>query len=412
MTPDRQRLERLLGGAANERLRRRLRERVLAGSTRPITLIRASEAERASIERLLGRPPRRGRSLRVDPAALAATLERAGIAPDLRQALEALDGPLHDPAAARAVRDAQWDRVVEALRPTAERLGYADWLEAITGQGLIKRLAGGDPERGRSLLADALAVLAALPGGGITRSTLAARDLGDAHALDRGQPVAALVRRALRDRAASTVADPADERSLWASAGVLIGGDISSTVLSYQLPATAAGANSAALAAANAAGEPVYLTLRQLLRQATDWQVAGHRVFVCENPGIVAEAAEQLGTACAPLVATAGRPGAAVFALLQQLVACGARLEVRADLDWAGIAIVNSLLARLPGEPWRMDSPTVAAHSHVPGRPLEGKPLPASWEPGVSEALQARGMALEEEQLLAALLADLADPDA
>lgn len=404
MTPDRERLERLLGGAANERLRRRLRERLLAGGTGAVTLTRATDAERTAVERLLGRPPRRGRTLSVDPAALSDTLNRAGIAADLRQALETLDGPLHDPAAARAASRARWQTIIEHARPEANRLGCEAWLETIAQRGLLKRLARGDHERGHELLNGALTVLAALPGRGINRSTLAARCLGDAHALDRGQPVAALVRHALKHRRA---AQPADERSLWAEAGVLVGGDISSTVLAYQLPARGTGANAEVTAVLNRRAEPVYLTLRQLLRQPTDWAVAGRDVYVCENPTIVAEAAEQLGTTCAPLIATSGRPGAAVFTLLEQLVDAGARLRVRADLDWAGIGIANSLFARFEATPWHMDGRTLQAHANHPGRPLEGTAVGADWAPDLAAALQRRGTALEEEQLLATLLDDL-----
>ena len=400
---DRPRLERLLGGADNARLRRRLRERLLAGGTGPITLTRASEAERAAVERLLGRPPRQGQSLRVDPAAITATLQHAGIATDLHQALEALDGPLHDPAAERATAQARWAAVVDAARPRAESLNYQDWLEDLARRGLLKRLAGRDPDAGRALLDGALTVLAALPGQGINRSTLAARCLGDAHALDRGQPVAALVRHALRHRHG---ADPPDERSLWAEAGVLIGGDINSTVLTYQLPA-AAGASAPAIRAMNAAAEPIYLTLRQLLRQPTEWAVSGQPLFVCENPTIVAEAAERLGTACAPLIATVGQPGAAVFTLLDQLGAAGAVFHVRADLDGAGIHIANGLFSRYHAIPWRMDTATLHDHAERSGRSLDSAIAEACWDPALATALRARGEALEEEQILDHLLNDL-----
>ena len=74
-------------------------------------------------------------------------------------------------------------------------------------------------------------------------------------------------------------------------------------------------------------GEPVHLSLRRLLRRPPPWDVAGREVFVCENPNIVAIAADRLGTTCAPLACTDGMPFAAQQTLLAQLAASGARLR-------------------------------------------------------------------------------------
>lgn len=439
-TLDCERLQRLLGRPETRRLVERLRRRLERGGGAAVTLTRASEEERRAVETLLGRPARAGRSLRVPLAALEATLQRAGIAPDLRSALEALGGPLVDRQAVAEAEQERWRAVFAAAADEAAALGYVDWLASLEATGLLRRVAQGDPVCAGCLLGEALRVLGALPAGGTPLSALAAETLGDAHALDAGRPVATLVRHALRlaarppercredasptagvaplpaggaRRSDSAVPAPdaapeEDDRTLWARVGVLVGGDITSTVLALNLPAQSGGATGRMLAALAGAGEPGYLTLRQLVRAPPAWAVAGRAVFVCENPAVVAEAAARLGPASAPLVATWGRPGAAAVTLLEQLAAAGARLHLRADLDWAGIAIANRLHARVPASPWRMDSATLTAHRHLPGRPLTGTPVTATWDPTLAEALNERGEALEEEQLLDELVTDLA----
>ncbi len=402
------RLQRLLGGEDAARLRRRLRERLARGGNGPITLSRASDTERATVERLLGRPPRRGTSLRVDPDDVASTLTQAGIAPDLTTALEALDGPIRDTQAERAATAQRWQAVFDGIRERADDLGLSGWIEALESSGLLKRLSRNDPNRAEQFLTSSLDVIEQLPGQGINRASLAARCLGDAHGLDRGQPVTALVRQALQSHWGGGIADPeADERTIWAHGGVLIGGDISSTILGFRLPVTGDGPTADMLTAQNAAGEPVYLTLRQLLRQPPLWDVTGTDVFVCENPTVLAEAAERLGHNCAPIIATNGQPHTACLVLLEALTNAGARLHVRADFDWPGVSIVNRLLQRFPMTPWRMDSATLDRHTDLGGRPLRGPAVHASWDNRLSGALQQHGRILEEEQLLRMLLEDL-----
>ncbi|MDZ7827369.1 MAG: TIGR02679 family protein [Gammaproteobacteria bacterium] len=240
--------------------------------------------------------------------------------------------------------------------------------------------------------------------------TLAAGVLHDAHGLDPGRPVAGLVRSAL----ASWFRDadgtgPDRERALWARAGVLVGGDITSTVLALGLQADDEGATGRMMNALTAAGEPGYLTLRQLVRDRPRWAVAGREVFVCENPAVVAEAAEHLGSTSAPLIATLGRPSAAALTLLGQLRDAGARLHYRGDLDWPGISIANDVIRQFDARPWRLDVATLAACSDLPGSPLHGRPVEACWNERLAGALLERGSALQEEQLIELLLSDLAD---
>lgn len=405
---DIERLNRLLGGPGLARLRQRLARKLLREDGGRLTLSRVSDLERAAVERLVGRPARQGKSLSVDLEALSHALARSGVAKDLRTALEALDGPLVDPRAARDASRQRWNTLLAAFRSEAERLGVSAWLDDLRRGGQLKRLAGGSERQGRRLLEQALAVLERLPASGMALSTLAAECLGDAHALDAGRPVSALVRRALARhwRGGVALANP-DERSVWAHAGVLLGGDVTSAVLTLRLPVQGGDGLEMALAGYRRLAEPAWLTLRQLLRYPPAWDVEGCDVFVCENPAVLAEAAERLGVDAAPMVATWGRPGAAVLTLLEQLEAAGATLHYHGDLDWPGIGIANALLSRFAMGPWRMGAEDLAACAHLPGRPLEGRPLEALWDASLRAAMEQRGRALHEEQLIETLLEDL-----
>jgi uncharacterized protein (TIGR02679 family) len=241
--------------------------------------------------------------MRIDVAAIDAALARAGLATTLRDALEKLDGPIIDGAAQRLRARSHWEQVVEGC----EHAGLRAALHTALGLGLLKRLAASRPETGARLVRDADQVLGRLPAAAIPRAQLAVAALGDAHALDAGTPVATLVLMALRQ---GIPADDEGERArdVWAAAGVLVN-ELARPALALNLPG-ATGAQP---------GEPAYLSLRRLLRSPPAWAVTGRPIFVCENPNLLAIAADQLGPRCAPLVCTDGMPGAAQRVLLTQL---------------------------------------------------------------------------------------------
>lgn len=134
-------------------------------------------------------------------------------------------------------------------------------------------------------------------------------------------------------------------REVWARAGVSVS-ELVRPVLFLNLPMPVGGRH------AWITGEPDYLSLRQLLRHPPPWSVADRRIHVCENPDIVAIAADRLGASCAPLVCTDGMPAAAQRILLDQLAAAGARLCYHGDYDWPGIGIGNFVMRT-----WQTASP-------------------------------------------------------
>lgn len=391
------RLVRLLGGAALAPLRARLRSRYQRGrSSGVVTLGNLSVAERDALAGLLGRRPSEAGSLRFDIAELDARLRDAGLAHSLRHALELLDGPMVDLAAARAETARNW----EAMRAQATDSRLAAFLSDGRGLGLLKRLAVRLPVA-QQFIGQAQAVLAQLPAGAVTRSHLAARVLGDAHALDPGSPVATIVLAVLRR--AKTGDDERDgeetTRELWAAAGVLVN-ELARPVLFLNLPGRAG----------DPSGEPAYLSLRALMRVRREWDVASRDVYVCENPNLIAIAADSLGPQCAPLVCTDGMPAAAQRALLSQLALAGARLHYHGDFDWPGIVIANTVIELFGAVPWRFGAADYSAaldEEGVETRPLAGAASEARWDSALTAAMQARRRAIDEEALAARLMQDL-----
>ena len=396
-----ERLQRLLGGPQLSELRARLRRRYERGADSGIVILtRLSEIERAALAGLLGLPLRRAASMRVDIDALNAALRNGGLAGSLREALEILDGTITNQVAERAASDAQWDR----LRSTPEpRLALL--LADAKGLGLLKRLARGDAQTGAGLCQAAQAVLRCLPAAGIARSRLAAETLGDAHALDQGRSVAALVLAVLRQQRRQDVEDDAqvDEtgRATWADAGVLVN-ELARPALFLNLPA---------MDGVAAPGKPGYLSLRELLRTPPRWDVAGRTVFVCENPNLVAIAADALGARCAPLACTEGMPAAAQRTLLAQLAAAGARLHYHGDFDWPGLRIGNWVMRQFAAQPWRFlaqDYLLASPGADARLRTLGAGKFDADWDAALASAMQSRGRAIDEEAVAENLLGDLA----
>ncbi|WP_246562412.1 TIGR02679 family protein [Streptomyces roseirectus] len=400
---DRVRLGRLLGdpglGWLVERVRRRMeRDEPLTG---PVTLAAPSAAERAAAERLLGRAPGAGRSLTVRLDAVDAVLRRSGISPGgLAPAVTALTGPVPRLADVRAREASAWQDAYAPLAALPPEL--ADWAGRLRGDGLVRRLAR-TPPAARALLADAVTVLRALPAvPAVSLSAFAADLLGDAHALDDGTPLATLVHSGVRALTGFPDGSGAEwRREAWASAGLLRDA-LSSTVLTLGLRGTPA------LDWTTDAGEPAVLTLRQLTR--TPPSTAPAVVHVCENPAVLATAADLHGPLCPPLVCLQGQPSAAALTLLRHLHARGSRLRYHGDFDWGGLRIAGTLLRHVPWSPWRYTTADYrAAAAAVPlAPPLTGTPTDAPWDPALAPALRELGLRIEEETVLDALLSDLA----
>lgn len=389
------RLQRLLGGEPLAALRKRLRQRYARGAPADVLRLGSlSEAEHAALAALSGRPARPVRSMQIDVAEIDAALARAGLASSLRDALEQIDGPIVDISAQRQQIRLQWQHVVEECTYPALRSA----LHTSAGLGLLKRLCARRPETGADLILAAEQVLQRLPAGGIPRAQLAASTLGDAHALDAGSPVATLVLSALRH--GGEPGDDADRaRDLWAAAGVLVN-ELARPALTLNLPGPTG----------TEPGEPTYFSLRRLVRSPPAWAVMGSPVFVCENPNLLAIAADQLGLGCAPMVCTDGMPAAAQRILLMQLRATGAALYYHGDFDWPGLRIGNQMIIEHDARPWRFSADDYRAAvigAPRPGRPLDDDAVRALWDDTLADAMITERLAIDEEGLADVLLDDL-----
>ncbi|MFF4182755.1 TIGR02679 family protein [Streptomyces sp. NPDC001691] len=402
---DTARLRRLLGTPdlawLVERVHRRLeRGQPLSG---PISLAAPTDAQRAAAERLLGRPPREGRSLTVRLEAVDAVLRRSGISPDgLAAAHTALSGPVIPLNQARDDEARAWHRAYDPLLTlTHNRPELADWAIRIRDDGLVRRLAR-TPDAAHTLLTDLATALHELPvDPPVSLPAFAARLLGSAHALDDATPLATLTLSGIRALTAFPSGSGAEwRREAWASAGLLRDA-LSSTVLTLNLHGTAA------LDALAASGEPAVLTLRQLARQAPEMRAA--TIHVCENPAVLAAAADTYGSGCPPLICLQGQPSAAALTLLRHLHTRGAALRYHGDFDWGGLRIAATLLRHVPWQPWRYTAADYreAAASATTPVPLSGTPTDSPWEPGLARALTDIGHRVEEEAVLDTLLGDL-----
>jgi uncharacterized protein (TIGR02679 family) len=290
------------------------------------------------------------------------------------EVVEALTGPLRDRSAERAARNAPLDVLAEVDEA---------WAEAVRRSGVLTRVCDAE-EVARA----AVAVRAVLPGPSRLRTELAAAVTGDAHALDDGRSLTAVVLRGLTDQPLPTSA--ADRRRLWESVGVHAD-TVSTTVLTLGLRPLAGGP----LVAAAERGDPVHVTPWDLRRLEPG---VGGPVLVVENPSVLEAFALRHGGRFA-VVCTAGWPAHVALDLLGRL---GTPLHYHGDLDWRGVEICAWLVERCGVRPWRM---TVQDYLAAPGGgALTGRPAATPWEPALADAMQARGVAVHEEQVVEALL--------
>jgi len=402
---DHDRLRKLLGGEDTAWLLDRMRRRLASGKTLNgvVTLTSATHSQRRAAERLLGRRAGVGTSLTVSLDELDAMLRRSGAAEGgLVDAVRLLIGAVPE----RTAEDAAW---VEIHRPLDElvvrRPALTAWRAWLDATGMVRRLAA-DTETASALVTSAVRILAELPSAGVGLGRLAAHTTGDAHGLDDGRPLATLVLSAARVLAGSPPAgdgSAAERRAAWAAVGVHRD-ELSSSVLCLNLPGGPETLTGRMLALAHEGGEPCVLTLRQLGR--VDLGVGDAPVWACENPIVLASAADDLGPRCPPLICLNGQPSAAVWRLLDLLAADGARLRYHGDFDWGGVRIGNALRERIPWQPWRFDAAAYDAVD-VTGGDLLGRPVDATWDPRLRAALERRGVRIEEELVLPALIDDL-----
>jgi uncharacterized protein (TIGR02679 family) len=426
-------LHRLLGGEPVAWLLRRARDRLETGRplAGPVTLPAATAEQRRAVERLTGRAARSGASLSVSLTEIDRIVRDSGAAPGgLAEAVTRLTGPLRDRHQERADLAAAWSAAFAPLDAAVTgRDELVQWRGWLGTTGVVRRLAP-EPGQARALLEQVALVLRQLPSRGVPIGRLAAECCGDAHALDDGRPVGTLVLSAVRALAGRPFAaeGTADSRRVaWAAVGVHLD-ELSSLVLCHGLPGDGRTALGRILSSCRESGQPAVLTLRQLRCHTEPLHTEplhggplstgslntgpprATPVWICENPVVVAAAADELGAECQPLVCVGGQPSAAGWRLLQLLEAGGAEFAYHGDFDWGGVRIACAVRHRIDWQPWRYDRQAyeaTAAHPLTPLKELAGEPAATPWDPELATAMRQRNVRIEEELTLDALLEDL-----
>lgn len=402
-------LQRLLGQPETAWLVDRIRGRLERGEPvdGTVTLVGATPPQRRAAAKLLGHSVPRGTSLRVPLPEVATALAKAGAAPSLQAAVEALSGPVRDLAAERAVEVRRWDDVLAQARsgPLGGLGWYRAWLDEIVRDGTATRLVrhGHGP-----LLGQAVAVLERIPAGpepaGVILADIAQTAAGDPGALAHGQ-LPALVLRALALREEVPVpGDPEAVRALWTAAGVVTN-DLVSQVLVLNLRAGGEPLGRWLYEAATA-GQPFRVTLRQLLASPVmPWVV---ELFVCSSPDLLRAAADQLGALSPTLICTEGEPSVAAIRLLRAASGSGTRIHWHAHFSWTGLRSTAAAIRRLKAEPWRMSAADYQAGlSAAAAEPLTGQPEPSPWDFRLADLMRNVGRAVAEASMMPALLSDL-----
>lgn len=335
-------------------------------------------------------------------------LRTSSLGAGLLQTLEALDGPLLDQRADREKRReatrAFWDAFL-AREDITRRPELREWVERLQ-RGTLRRVAHDtDPE---ALAIRAIEIIDRLPSDGTRLQVLASEATGDPHALDVGMPLATLVQSALAALARRPLPTSASERrALWEWAGVSVD-TLSSDVLVLGLAPEGGGFVSEALRSFSAEMEPFRLTLRQAKREPLD--LSGiQRVYVCENPAVLEQAAAEIKELPSPLICTDGMLSGAADALLSMLASAGTELRFHGDFDWGGIRVGNVLVDRFGARPWMYHQKDYEAALDSVARKADliGTEVEARWDPSLATTMDTSRVAIYEEQLIDALLSDL-----
>ena len=321
MTKGDSRLQRLLGGDTLASLRKRLRQRFergpVDGKIERLRISNLSRHEHAALAGLIGRP---GTLFKFYAGRCANGRRRAkpsGHRNVISRSTGFIDGPIIHAETARAELKAGWSNAISV----ATHLDLSSFLQTSFGGGLLKRLSNSDTEVAARFCSQADTVLKLLPAKGMTRAQLAAKCLGDAHALDPGQAVATLVLAVWRKKSVDPrpcektptledddVREVGDDwiRDIWAKAGIW-------STNSHGRPTSSHNQRRSRAATLIRRAE-LLTSLRFLLRSDPLWSVRGRDIYVSENP-ICLLSADKLGVNCAPMVCTEGMPAAAQRAL-------------------------------------------------------------------------------------------------
>src|SRR2546422_4686950 len=410
MTPNNQRLQQTLGNPHVQWIIRRLRRRLEAGLDiqQRLTLRDPSSDEREALARLLGRRMPLYGPISVRISDLEALMHHAQLADGLIDAIEFLSGSIEDKTARRSDEERAWNDIFCTMeRIVCDSPVALRWIAELRETGLIRRLAKHDVDRGQVLCNQALEIFRRLPASGGYLAEIAAVVAGDGHALDPGRPLSAILLRLVSKLSGIEDWSAVEgRRSAWAGVGVLVD-ELSAPALTLNLRSEGDSSLHRALNFHADTGEPYRITTRQLLRKGFLFtrSSVGAIVYVCENPTVLAAAANILGAHSAPIICIEGQPKTAAHILLLQLRHAGIELHYHGDFDWPGIQIANLVIKRYGAIPWRFCA--VDYENSPEGTTLKGKIVSSNWDPDLTAEMIRRRSAIHEEAILPQLLSDL-----
>lgn len=362
----------------------------------------ATRDKRHALGALLGRSVTRS-ATRVDLADLDQRLrDRSGMG-GLLEVLTAIHGEApKDRPAARATRNAARQRPLDRAAELVDAPWADTWIEGLRRTGLLTAR-----EDALRIVEDAAKVLNELVAPSVrpqSRVELAARLLGNAHALDADRVLHRVVIRGLAAAAGVGVPEATPGVvGLWSRFG--IEPDLlSRTCLVLGLGAPGVAGERLGLAAES--GDPVHITEWDLRRLGA-FDVGDRYVLVCENPRVL-EAIAETGDLGHVVVCTSGEPNLVVTEILGRLHEGGEHLRYHGDFDWPGIGIANRVRENFGAEPWLMAADDYVAAVRRENLPLGPHVIEPTWDAELGAAMRLHGRAVHEESMLAQILGHLA----
>ncbi|OLE28242.1 MAG: TIGR02679 family protein [Catenulispora sp. 13_1_20CM_3_70_7] len=368
---------------------------------------------------LLGRPVEPGTGRRVKLAELDSALRRSAAGQGLITVLELLDGrPLIDRAAARQDAHAQWTQVWQDLDGALAASGLAgsawvpEWIAGLRRTGVLTRAGTEAAARALDHAVATLRILlgaTAAPPASWELAALASRVTGNAHGLDDNSLASAvLLRAAAHGLGMPSPESAAERRDLWQALGVATD-SVSGTVIAWQLRPPGTDRWSRMVRDRAELGLVTHLSLHELDRAGPiAFAAPAQVVSVCENPQVL-QAAAHAGVPM-PLLCLSGNPATVGTRLLRALIAAGNPVRYHGDFDWPGVAIAGRIIA-LGAAPWLMFAADYrkAVNGLDPDHAvaLTGTEVATPWDPALTAAMSAHGLAVHEESVLADLLRDL-----
>lgn len=416
----------------------RLRKKVQRGESLDgrCRLSRLTREQATRISELTGASGR-GASIGVDLGLFTQIVVNTGRFDTLESLVQLACGePLSNLRAARDKHSAEWQQVWahaeqlmrELNSSRARRVGAEadrtatptesfttdslnDAIASMRKSGWLRRLTSRDPIAATSLFDQSFALLKLLPVHPAPLAVVAAKHCGSAHALDDNTSLGRILLKLLAKQSVQDTPEKnaAKRRHIWESVGIVTD-ELSSTVLTLNLPVTGDSLSDRLLQDHRRCGMPARLTFRHLRLHPPTFGLPSNahdsRIYVCENPSILAEAANRIGANCPPMVCVEGHPSLACWLLLEQLCGRGFQLAYHGDFDWGGIRIANKLYAAFGFEPWRFTTTShcIRSNHHRKLRPPEAE---AGWDWTLSDSIRRAGVSVEEESAIEELLADL-----